>query len=72
MDRMLAAVSGGHGRAGQGSPVPRLDVAALVSSWVAGLTRSAYLPMTRGELCEFLTEAASRLAYAAAALFPIR
>ncbi|NMH82228.1 putative bifunctional diguanylate cyclase/phosphodiesterase [Pseudonocardia xinjiangensis] len=42
------------------------DVTALVASWAGDLARVPYLPLSRDDLHEFLTAAASRVALAAA------
>jgi len=42
------------------------ELAALISTWTAGLARPVYLPMSRGELARLLASAAARLAHAAA------
>ena len=42
------------------------ELAALISTWTAGLARPVYLPMSRGELARLLATAAARLAHAAA------
>ena len=43
------------------------ELAALASTWTAGLARPVYLPMSRGELTGLLAAATDRLARAAAA-----
>ena len=64
---MLAGVSGLAERVGGDIATTEPRVAALVTSWAAGLMRSAYVPMSGAELHQFLGEAARQLVQAASA-----
>jgi diguanylate cyclase (GGDEF)-like protein/PAS domain S-box-containing protein len=60
-------MSGLGGGAARDEGIPEPGATALVDVWLAGLARSAYVPMDRSELHRFLCEATARLAAAAGA-----